>query len=386
MSALFSPIELRGVRLENRIAVSPMCQYAAVNGSANDWHLMHLGQFSQGAAGLLMTEATHVSAIGRITPACLGLYDDANQAALQRVVDFCRQWGVTPMGIQIAHAGRKASTLPPGQGRGYLDIANGGWRTLGPSALAYGDFAEPQAMDSEALATVKAECVATAKRALEIGFDVFELHGAHGYLLHQFLSPLSNQRDDEYGGNLENRMRYPLEVFAAVRTALPEDTPLGFRVSATDWVDGGWSLEETVVLSQELKKLGCDFVDVSSGGNDHRQKIVAEAGYQVRFAAAVRRQAMVPTWAVGMITEARQAESIIRSGQADMVAIARAMMFNPRWAWHAAEELGAETAYAKQYARCHPSTWPQVFANRDANGAHVTSIDSSKLRIPAPGE
>ncbi len=366
-SALFSPISLRGLSLPNRIAVSSMCQYNALHGDANDWHLMHLGQFAMGAAGLVMTEAAHVSPEGRITHKCLGLYSDENERALQRVIDFCRQYGVTAMGIQLAHAGRKASTRPPIDGAGPLGPGEEPWITLGPSPLPYApDWHVPRVLDRTGLAKVKADFAAAARRALRIGFDLIELHCAHGYLLHQFLSPISNRREDEYGGSLANRMRFPLEVFEAVREVWPADRPLGVRVSAADWVEGGWTMDQTVALARELEALGCDFVDVSSGGMDPRQDIPLGPGYQVPFAARVRKEAGIATWAVGMITEPHQAEEIVASGRADMVAIARGMMFNPRWAWHAAEALGAETAYSRMYIRCHPSRWPQVFPSRQA--------------------
>lgn len=361
-SALFSPLELRGLTLKNRIAVSPMCQYAAESGSAVDWHLMHLGQFSMGAAGLVMTEATAVSAVGRITPKCLGLYSDENEAGIKRVIDFCRKYGVTPMGIQLAHAGRKGSAQIPLDGGRPLAAAENPWTTAAPSAIPFGPgWHVPQALNRESLAAIRVEFVAATERAARIGFDLAEVHSAHGYLLHQFLSPLSNQRNDEYGGKLENRMRFPLEVFEAVRATWPDDKPLGIRISATDWIEGGWTLEESVVFADELKSLGCDFIDVSSGALSPRQKIPLGPGYQVSLSARIRKQAGIATWTVGMITKAHQAEDIIAGGKADIVALARGMMFNPRWAWHAAEELGADTEYSKMYARCAPSQWPQVF-------------------------
>ena len=365
MSHLFSPIRLRGLEIANRIVVSSMCQYDSTDGNAHDWHLMHLGQFAMGAAGLLMTEATHVSPEGRITKKCLGLYSDDNERALKRVVDFCRHYGVAKLGIQLAHAGRKASVHPPQDGAHPLTGDEGAWQTVAPSAVPYApDWHTPEALDDAGLDKVKRDFVGAAERAVRLGFDLIELHMAHGYLVHEFLSPLSNRRDDVYGGRLENRMRFPLEVFEAVRTAIPDDLPLGVRVSATDWVDGGWTPEETVELARALQARGSDFVDVSSGGNDRRQQIPLGPGYQVPFAAKVRREAEVPTWAVGMITDPHQAEAIVESGEADMVALARGVMFNPRWAWHAAEALGGETAYAPKYLRAHPSNWPHVFPNR----------------------
>lgn len=366
-SALFSPIRLRGLDLANRIVVSPMCQYMADDGSANDWHLMHLGQFAMGAAGLVMTEATHVSPIGRISPKCLGLYSDDNEATLKRVIDFCRRHGVAALGIQIAHAGRKGSAQPPERGGKPLDAESGAWTTVAPSALPFAaDWPTPRALDRAGLAAVKADFVQATERARRIGFDLAELHAGHGYLLHEFLSPISNRRDDEYGGSTEGRIRYPLEVFEAVRAVWPDDKPLGIRVSATDWVDGGWTPEETVIFARALRDIGCDFVDVTSGGLDPRQRIPLGPGYQVAFAAQVKAEAGIATMAVGMINRARQAEDIVAGGKADMVAIARGMMYDPRWAWHAAEELGAETAYSPRYARCHPARWPEAFVTRPA--------------------
>jgi 2,4-dienoyl-CoA reductase-like NADH-dependent reductase (Old Yellow Enzyme family) len=359
---LFSPISLRGLTLQNRVVVAPMCQYQANDGTASDWHLMHLGQMSMGGFGLLITEATHVSPVGRISPKCLGLYSDENEQALKHVVDFCKTHGVAAMGIQIAHAGRKASTCPPLAGGKPLQPEQGAWTTVAPSAVPYADdWHVPQALDATGLAEVKAQFVASAERAVRIGFDLGEVHAAHGYLLHEFLSPLSNRRDDNYGGSLENRMRFPLEVFEAVRAVWPEDRPLGIRVSATDWVDGGWTLEETVAFAKALAPLGCDFVDVSSGGLHPAQKIPLGPGYQVEFAEAVKRGSGLPTMAVGMIRDPELANSVVADGRADMVALARGVMYDPRWAWHAATALGADAPYPPQYARCHPNTWPQAF-------------------------
>ena len=283
MSHLFSPISLRSVELPGRIVVSPMCQYASDDGVMNDWHLMHLGQLSMGAAQLLITEATHVSGAGRITPRCAGLWNDEQEAAMHRVVEFCRQYGTSSLGIQIAHAGRKASCNPPLKGSAPLSEEEGAWQTVGPSAVGFApDWHVPQALDRDGLAQVKQEFVDSAVRANRIGFDVFNLHGGHGYLLNQFFSPLSNQRDDEYGGDVHKRIRYPVEVFEAVRAAIPSDKPLGVRISATDWVEGGTTVEDTVVFVQALEEAGCDFVDITTGGVDVRQKIVTKPGYQVR--------------------------------------------------------------------------------------------------------
>ncbi len=357
-SQLFTPFTLRGLTLPNRIVVSPMCQYMSSDGSANDWHLMHLGQFAMGAAGLIITEATHVSPVGRITHKCLGLYSDENEATLKRVIDFCRKHGVAKLGIQLAHAGRKGSAHSPFQGGKPLGAAEGAWTTVAPSALPFGpDWHVPRALDASGMAEVKQQFVDAAKRALRIGFDLIELHAAHGYLLHQFLSPISNRRTDEYGGSLENRMRFPLEVFEAVRAALPQDKVLGARVSATDWIDGGWTPEETVRFAKELKKRGCDFIDASSGALDPRQKIPLGPAYNLPFATRIKQEAGIATMSVGMITRPAQAEEIIARGKADLIAIARAAMDDPRWAWRAARELGAEAPYAPQYVRCSPAVW-----------------------------
>ena len=358
-SALFSPIRLRGLELANRIVVSPMCQYMADDGCATDWHLMHLGQFAMGAASLVMAEATAVSPEGRISHKCLGLYSDDCELQLKRVIDFCKAHGVAAMGIQLAHAGRKASTRPPQEGGQSLGESEGAWQTVAPSARAYDQqWHVPSALDATGLAELKAQFVRAAERSVRVGFGLVELHAAHGYLLHQFLSPISNIREDAYGGTLENRMRFPLEVFAAVRAVLPQDMPLGVRVSATDWVEGGWTPDDAVAFSKALMEIGCDFVDVSSGGLDPRQQISIRPGYQVPFAARIKAETGIATMAVGMITQADQAENIVAGGEADMVALARGIMDDPRWAWHAARELGAETAYSERYLRCHPSRWP----------------------------
>jgi 2,4-dienoyl-CoA reductase-like NADH-dependent reductase (Old Yellow Enzyme family) len=362
-SVLFSPITLRGLTLPNRVVVSPMCQYNSDNGSANDWHLMHLGGFSLGCAGLVICEMTDVTPIGRITPRCAGMWSDENEAALKRVHDFCRTYGVAKLGVQLAHAGRKGPTTTPAQGgKPILSKEEGGWTPEAPSALPYDTgWPVPHAMTKDDIKRCVGEFVASTKRVDRIGYDLIELHGAHGYLLHQFMSPLSNQRTDEYGGSLENRIRFPLEVFRAVRAAWPQQKPLGIRLSATDWVDGGWTLDETLVLARELKKLGCDYIDVSTGGLDPRQKIPLAPGFQVPFADKVKRETGIPTMSVGLIAGYRQAEDILAAGKSDFICIARGAMWDPRWAWHAAEELGAETPYAPKMLRCQPKFRPELY-------------------------
>jgi len=347
---LFTPVELGGVTLPNRIIVSPMCQYSAVDGSAQPWHQVHYGMLAMSGAGLLCLEATHVEREGRITQGCLGLYSDENEAELKPVIDWVRGWmpGVK-LGVQLAHAGRKASAQRPWKGGGPLTQADAPdlpWTTYGPSALAYDPAARwhtPVALDAVGLKRVKQAFVEAAERSLRLGFDVVELHGAHGYLLSQFLSPLSNQRSDEYGGTADKRRRFPLEVFEAVRRVWPAEKALGMRLSAVEWVEGGVTIEDTVETARQLKALGCDFVDVSSGGNAAGQKITLGPGYHVPFSARVRREAGIKTWAVGLITEPEQAEKIIASGEADCTAHARPFLLDPRWAWNAARTLGVET-------------------------------------------
>lgn len=347
---LFSPLRLRKLTLSNRVVVSPMCQYSAENGSATDWHLMHLGQFAVSGPGLVIVEATAVSPEGRISPDDLGLWSDDNEAALARVLAFCRKYGSSAMGIQLAHAGRKASTSAPWKGDGPL--ASGGWETVAPSAIPFGDgWHTPRALDRGGMDKVIQDFVAATQRAHRLGFDLIELHGAHGYLLHEFLSPLSNRRDDRYGGSLENRMRFPLEVFEAMRAVWPSEKPLGVRLSAVDHVPEGLQLEDSVAIAQAFKDRGCDFVDASSGAIAKGIRIETGAGYQLRYAAEIRARTGIPTCAVGMITNAFQAESIVRSGQADLVALARGFLDDPRWVWHAAKLLHAEIPHVAQYAR-----------------------------------
>ncbi|QAU32935.1 NADH:flavin oxidoreductase/NADH oxidase [Janthinobacterium sp. 17J80-10] len=363
MSALFTPIELGTLKLPNRIVVAPMCQYSSQDGNANSWHLMHLGQLAFSGAGMLITEATAVEADGRISAQDLGLWSDANEAALAATLVEVRRHSAMPIAVQLAHAGRKASTLAPWLGGQLRPSGDGGWRSWAPSPVPFTPGNEaPLALDAAGLARIRKAFAAAAARAARAGFDAVELHAAHGYLLHQFLSPLSNQREDAYGGSLENRMRFPLEVFEAVRTAFPAARPVGARVSATDWVAGGWDLEQTTVFAAALKARGCDFLDVSSGGLSLQQAIPLSAGYQVPFANHLKKEVGMPTIAVGLITEAQHAEAIVASGQADMVALARGILYDPRWPWHAAAELGAQVAAPPQYWRCQPREVKALFS------------------------
>jgi 2,4-dienoyl-CoA reductase-like NADH-dependent reductase (Old Yellow Enzyme family) len=369
MSALFSPFTLRDLTLPNRIVIAPMCQYSAVDGRATEWHMVHLGSLALSGASMLITEATAVEAVGRITPADLGLYDDATEAALKPVIQAIRKHSKIAVAMQLAHAGRKASSHAPWDGGQQVPLDSGGWIAQAPSAISQkpGEL-PPQEIDAAGLVRIRDAFVATAKRADRLGIDALEIHGAHGYLLHEFLSPISNQRTDNYGGSLENRIRFPLEVFDAVRAVFPAGKPVGFRVSASDWVDGGWDLEQTIVLAHELKKRGADWIDVSSGGVSPQQKIPLGPGYQVPFADAVKKATGLPTMAVGLITEAQQAEEIVASGKGDFVAIARGILYDPRWPWHAAAELGATVQAPPQYWRSQPSTQKALFGDTTFGG------------------
>jgi 2,4-dienoyl-CoA reductase-like NADH-dependent reductase (Old Yellow Enzyme family) len=362
MSALFSPIALRGLTLPNRFMVAPMCQYSAVNGEANDWHFTHINTLALSGAAMFCIEATHVEAIGRITPGCLGLWNDATEAALKPILASVRKHSKTAVAMQLAHAGRKGSSHTPWDGGQQIPLAHGGWQTEAPSAVPHKEGeAAPLALDRQGLARVRDAFVAAAKRAERLGIDAIELHCAHGYLLHQFLSPIANKRTDQYGGTLQNRLRYPLEVFDAVRSAFPADKPVGVKVSATDWVDGGWDLAQTIELAKELKQRGVDWIDASSGGVSPLQKIPLGPGYQVPFAQGLKEATGITTMAVGLITEAQQAEDIVASGKADMVALARGMLYDPRWGWHAAAELGGQVEVPPQYWRSQPSTQKALF-------------------------
>lgn len=361
---LFSPITIGTVELANRIMVSPMCQYSARDGNPTDWHYAHLGSLALSGAGLLCLEATAVSPEARITPYDLGLYNDDNQAALQALVKTLRAVSPIRLAIQLSHAGRKASSRAPWDGGSLIDIAEGGWQTEGPSAVAQRPEESPPAeMTIDDIDRVSAAFVKTARRAERLGFEIIELHMAHGYLMHQFLSPLSNRRSDEYGGSLENRMRMPLEVFQLVRDAVGERVPVGVRLSASDWVEGGWEIEQSVALCKRLEALGCAYLDISSGGLSPQQKIPVGPGYQVAFAARIKKEVGIPVISVGLITEAAQAEAILQDGKADMIAMARAMLYNPRWPWHAAAELSGSVTAPPQYWRCVPHGSPQIFGN-----------------------
>jgi 2,4-dienoyl-CoA reductase-like NADH-dependent reductase (Old Yellow Enzyme family) len=349
---LFAPLQQRSIILPNRIVVSPMCQYSSVDGFASDWHLVHLGSRAIGGAGLVMTEAAAVSPEGRITPGDLGIWSDQHVPELTRIAKFLREHGSVP-GVQLAHAGRKASMAKPWEPTRVVPPSEGGWENvLAPSAEKFApDYPVPHAMDGAAMDKVIADFTAATKRASAAGFLLAEVHCAHGYLAHEFLSPLSNHRTDEYGGSLENRARFPLEIVRAVRAAFPENLPVWVRISAVDWVEGGLTIEDTVAFAKLLKNEGIDLVDVSSGGNDPRQKIAVGPGYQVPFAERIRREAGIATGAVGMITEPAQAEAILEGGQADVVLLAREFLRDPYWPIHAAQRLGYSITWPVQYER-----------------------------------
>jgi 2,4-dienoyl-CoA reductase-like NADH-dependent reductase (Old Yellow Enzyme family) len=350
MSLLLSPYTLRGVTARNRIWVAPMCQYSAVDGMPGDWHLVHLGARAVGGAGVVFTEATAVSPEGRISPQDTGIWNDEQARAWARIVTFLQAQGALA-GVQLAHAGRKGSSRRPWEGRGAVAPEDGGWVPVGPTAEGYPGLAEPMALDEAGIAKVRQDFVSSTRRALTAGFDVVELHAAHGYLLHEFLSPLSNTRTDAYGGDLAGRMRLVLEVVEDVRAVWPDDKPLVLRISASDWVEGGWTVEESVALAKEAAARGVDLVDCSSGGNSPDQSITLGPGYQVPFAAQVRRDAGVPTGAVGLLTDPHQAEQILAEGSADVVLLARELLRDPHWPLHAATVLGDEVAWPVQYDR-----------------------------------
>lgn len=365
---LFEPIGIGGLRLANRILIAPMCQYSADAGSASDWHLIHLGHLALSGAGLLILEATAVSPEGRISPRDLGLWDDANEGALARVLAAVRRHSPMPLAIQLAHAGRKASTRVPWEGGAQLGPDEpAGWATVAASAAPYADGqVPPHALDAAGLEKVRRDFAAAAGRAARLGLEGVEVHAAHGYLLHQFLSPLANARSDAYGGSLENRLRFPLEVFDAVRAAVPPERPVWIRISASDWVEGGWSIDDSVAFAQALKPRGCAAIHVSSGGLSPAQRIPLRPAYQVPFAERIKAESGLPTIAVGLITEPEQAEAILADGRADAVSLARAMLYDPRWPWHAAAKLGARVAAPPQYLRSQPRGLEHLFDEPNA--------------------
>ncbi|WP_046862307.1 NADH:flavin oxidoreductase/NADH oxidase [Microvirga massiliensis] len=365
MSRLFEPLQIGNLRLDNRIVIAPMCQYSAEDGTAGDWHMIHLGHLALSGAGLLILEATAVSPEGRISPQDLGLYSDANEEALARILTAIGQHSSMPFAVQLAHAGRKGSSRPPWDGGAQIRPDEPtGWKTVAPSAMPHAaDEDAPLALDRAGLDRVREDFVKAAKRAARLGLAGIEIHGAHGYLLHQFLSPIANKRDDEYGGSLENRMRFPIEVFDAVRAAFPTEKPVWMRISATDWVPGGWDIDGTIALSKILKERGCAAIHVTTGGVSPQQAIKLGPGYQVPYAQRVKAEVGLPTIAVGLITEPEQAEAIIANEEADAISIARAMLYDPRWPWHAAAKLGAQVKAPKQYWRSQPRELKDLFEN-----------------------
>jgi 2,4-dienoyl-CoA reductase-like NADH-dependent reductase (Old Yellow Enzyme family) len=363
MPALFSPIEVGNLRLANRIVIAPMCQYSAEDGCMTDWHVIHLGHLALSGAALLTIEATAVTPEGRISYGDTGLWSDANEEAMARVLATVRRWSDMPIGIQLGHAGRKASTDKPWFGG--KQIAPGepnGWQTVAPSPIPFLEGESPPLeLDRAGLERIRRAFADAAERAARLDLAAVQLHGAHGYLLHQFLSPISNLRTDEYGGSLENRMRFPLEVFDTVRAVFPDDRPVTMRVSGTDWVDGGWDIEQTIAFARALEERGCSAIHVSSGGLDPRQQIPVGPGYQVPLAREVKRAVGIPVVAVGLITAFEQAEAIVGTGDADLVALARGMLYDPRWPWHAAAALGAKVKAPPQYLRSQPRLQRDLF-------------------------
>jgi 2,4-dienoyl-CoA reductase-like NADH-dependent reductase (Old Yellow Enzyme family) len=360
---LFTPLRVGSLELRNRIVIAPMCQYSAEQGCATDWHLIHLGQLALSGAALLIIEATAVVPEGRISARDLGLWSDETEAALARTLESIRRWSDIPVAIQLAHAGRKASTNVPWEGGAQIPPgAPHGWQTVAPSAVPFAEGQYPPlALDKASMERTREAFARAAERAARLGLDAVQIHGAHGYLLHQFLSPLSNRREDEYGGSLENRMRFPLEVFDAVRSAFPSEKPVSMRVSGTDWAEGGWNIKETIAFAQALGRRGCGAVHVSSGGLTPAQRIPIGPSYQVPLARAVKQAVSIPVVAVGLITEFEQAEAIIGTGDADLVAIARAILYDPRWPWHAAAHFGASVSAPNQYLRSQPPRFRQLF-------------------------
>lgn len=350
MPNLFSPLEIRGVRLRNRVVVSPMCQYSALNGVVGTWHQVHLGAFATGGSALVMVEATGINAVGRISIGCPGIWNEEQEAAFKTIIDFAHSQN-TLIGIQLAHAGRKGSTTLPDSDHPIATPGEGGWQSVAPSPIAFQGLQVPHEMSIEEIHQTTSDWTKAAIRSVRAGFDVIEIHAAHGYLLHQFLSPLTNKRTDEYGGSFENRIRFLCEVASEVRKGIPDSVPLFVRVSATDWKEGGWDLDQTIALAVHLKSLGVDLIDVSSGGAVHDAVIPVASGFQVPFARSIRDEAEILTSAVGMITEAEQADAIINSGAADLVMLGREMLRNPRWTLDAASKLAAQAEWPIQLSR-----------------------------------
>jgi len=364
-SPLFEELELRGLTLPNRIIVAPMCQYSGANGSPTDWHLIHLGQLAQSGAGLLIFEATAVEPRGRITHGCLGLYDDKTEADMANLVRVCKQFGNTPLAIQLGHAGRKASANPPQNGGKPLSEDEEPWETIAPSDIPFGnEWPRPISMTRDTMDEVTHAHTETVKRCERLGFDAIELHGAHGYLVSSFLSPIANRREDEYGGTITNRMRYPLELFTKMRDAWPDKKPMGVRFNGTDWDDEGLTTDDAITFGNALKDVGCDFFDISGGGNSMARPKVGP-GYQAHLAKAVKHATNIPTMAVGMIRDPRLAEKLITDGSCDMIALARGLLYEPRWPWRAAFELGADVFYPEPYKRANPMLWPEAFSHQE---------------------
>ena len=361
---LFEPLKVGGLELANRIVIAPMCQYSAEDGRMTDWHLIHLGNLALSGAAILMIEATAVTPEGRISYADVGLYDDATEQAMGRVLQSVRRWSDMPIGVQLGHAGRKASTQIPWKGGGQISPDDPhGWRTESASAVGFNETdVPPVALDRDGLKRVRQAFAEAARRAGRLGLDTVQIHGAHGYLLHQFLSPLSNRREDDYGGSLENRLRFPLEVFDAVREAFPADRPVSMRVSGTDWAEGGWDIDQTVAFARALEGRGCSAIHVSSGGLTPAQQIPIGPSYQVPLARAVKQAVKIPVIAVGLITDFEQAEAILGTGDADLVALARGVLYDPRWPWHAAAHFGAQVKAPPQYLRSQPRQFRDLFA------------------------
>ena len=363
-ASLFQPIRIGSLALRNRIVIAPMCQYTAEDGRMTDWHLIHLGQLALSGAAMLVVEASAVLPEGRITYGDVGLWDDATEAAMARVLEGVRRYSDMPVAIQLAHAGRKASCAKPWHGGAQISPSQAqGWQTVAPSAVPFAESDNPPlALDRDGMARIRDAFADAARRAARLGFDAVQVHSAHGYLLHQFLSPLSNLRDDAYGGGLENRMRFPLEVFEAVRAAFPAERPVMLRVSGSDWMDGGWDAQQTVAYAQALEARGCALIDVSSGGLHARQQIPIGPSYQVPLARAVKQAVTMPVSTVGLITDFDQAEAIVGTGDADMIGLARTILYDPRWPWHAAAHLGASVRAPEQYLRAEPRQFPHLFA------------------------